>query len=173
MCAKKARIDSTIGRLRTPVREAFLYGIRHISFWFNEVWPYASLNHNEICRISYENASRTGVSNLPILLRATHPEEQIGEETAEKWKNGRKYRRMRKKLGNVPFCPPEVESLAAPMAPTQVSPIALGVQVYLFNRINDFSFSPKNKTKQKQTKQKQTKHGISQHHKTVSLMFLL
>ena len=77
--------------------------------------------------------------------------------TAKKWKNGRKYRRMRKKLGNVPFFPPEVESLAAPMAPTQVSPIALGVQVYLFNRINDFSFSPKNKTEQKQTKQNKTK----------------
>ena len=26
----------------------------------------ASLNHNEICRIPYENASRTGVRVLPI-----------------------------------------------------------------------------------------------------------
>ena len=29
------------------------------------VWPYASLNHNEICRIPYENASRTGIRLLP------------------------------------------------------------------------------------------------------------
>ena len=29
------------------------------------VYPCASLNHNEICRIPYENASRTGVRNLP------------------------------------------------------------------------------------------------------------
>ena len=41
-----------LGRLRTPVREAFSYGIRHISLWFrfNEVWLYASLDPNEICR---------------------------------------------------------------------------------------------------------------------------
>ena len=41
-----------IGRMRTPVRDPFSYGIRHgirtvYSLWFNEVWPYASLNHNE------------------------------------------------------------------------------------------------------------------------------
>ena len=40
-------IFSSVGTLRTPVREAFSYGIQHISLWFNEVWPYASLNHND------------------------------------------------------------------------------------------------------------------------------
>ena len=44
-----------------PVRETFSYGIRHILLRFNEVWPYASLNHNEIYRIQYENTSRTGL----------------------------------------------------------------------------------------------------------------
>ena len=29
----------------------------HLSSWFNEVWPYAAFNHNEICQISYENVS--------------------------------------------------------------------------------------------------------------------
>ena len=29
-----------IQRLRSPVREAVSYGIRHISLWFNEVWRY-------------------------------------------------------------------------------------------------------------------------------------
>ena len=52
-------------RLCSPVHEAFSYGMGHISLWFNEVWPYASLNHNGICRIPchipYENASRTGL----------------------------------------------------------------------------------------------------------------
>ena len=38
-----------IQRLHSPGREAFLYGIRHISSWFNEVRPYASLNRNRIC----------------------------------------------------------------------------------------------------------------------------
>ena len=56
-----------LGRMRTPIRVAFSYGIRHISLWFNGVWPYASLNHNEKCRIPYENASRTGVHILPII----------------------------------------------------------------------------------------------------------
>ena len=37
-----------IQRLCSPVREAFSYITRHISLWFNEVIPYASLNHNEI-----------------------------------------------------------------------------------------------------------------------------
>ena len=37
-----------IERMRTSVQEAFSYGIQHTSLWFNEVWPYASLNHNEI-----------------------------------------------------------------------------------------------------------------------------
>ena len=55
-----------LGRLRTPVHEAFSYGIQHISLWFNEIWPYASLNHNEICHIPYENASCTVVHNLAI-----------------------------------------------------------------------------------------------------------
>ena len=54
-----------LGRMRTPVREAISYGIQHISLWFNGVWPYASLNHNKICRIPYENASRTGYSTHP------------------------------------------------------------------------------------------------------------
>ena len=54
-----------IGGLWTPVREAFSYGIRHFSLWFNKIWPYVSLNLNEICRIPYENASRTGDRNLP------------------------------------------------------------------------------------------------------------
>ena len=53
--------------MRTPVRESFSYGIRHILLWFNEVWPYASLNHDEICRIPYENVSHTGVRILPIV----------------------------------------------------------------------------------------------------------
>ena len=64
----------TIGRMCTPVREAFSYGIRHISLWFNEVWPYTSLNHNEICRIPYENVSRTGVRILPIIACLLHPQ---------------------------------------------------------------------------------------------------
>ena len=66
-----------VGRLRTTVREAFSYEIRHISLWFNEVWPYGSLNHNEICRILYENASRTVVRNLPILKGRPHISCQI------------------------------------------------------------------------------------------------
>ena len=45
--------------------------IRHISLWFNEVWLYASLNNNEICRILYENASHMGVRNLPIEKEGT------------------------------------------------------------------------------------------------------
>ena len=64
-------IFSSVGTLRTPVREPFSYGIQHISLWFNEVWPYASLNHNDICCIPYENASRTGVRGLPNVIHWT------------------------------------------------------------------------------------------------------
>ena len=45
----------------------FINGIRHTpSLWFNEAYGHTSLNHNEICHIQYENASRrpTGVRNL-------------------------------------------------------------------------------------------------------------
>ena len=59
------QVAKTLGRMRTPVREVFLYGIWHISLWFNEVWPYASLNQNEIWRIPYENASCTGNPHPP------------------------------------------------------------------------------------------------------------
>ena len=38
--------DYKIGRLWTPICETFSYGIQHISLWFNELWPYVSLNHN-------------------------------------------------------------------------------------------------------------------------------
>ena len=48
------------------MREAFSYGIRHISLWFNKVWPYASLNHNGIYHIPYENASLMGLCNFCI-----------------------------------------------------------------------------------------------------------
>ena len=48
-------------------RVHFLYRIRHISLWFNEVWPYASLNNNGLRRIPYENASRTGLLHLCIM----------------------------------------------------------------------------------------------------------
>ena len=47
-----------MGGCGLPVRKAFSYGIRHISLWFNEVWPYTSLNHNEICRIRYEKSMK-------------------------------------------------------------------------------------------------------------------
>ena len=57
-----------IQRLCSPVSKAYSYGIRHISLWFNEVWPYASLNYNGICRIPYENASRTWPRNLRIII---------------------------------------------------------------------------------------------------------
>ena len=50
------------------VREAFSYGIRHISLWFNKAQIHTSLNHNEICCIPYENASCTGVRNRLIFL---------------------------------------------------------------------------------------------------------
>ena len=60
-------------RLRSPVSEAFSYGIwhifvGHISLWFNEIWPNASLNHNDICHFPYENTSRAGLHNLCIAL---------------------------------------------------------------------------------------------------------
>ena len=70
-------LSDIIGRMRTPVCEAFSYGIWHISLWFNGVWPYASLNHNEICRIPYENASRTGVRihpSKPYTLYSHNPD---------------------------------------------------------------------------------------------------
>ena len=51
----------------SPVHEAFSYGIRHISLWFNEVWPYASLNDSEICHMPYPiwKCLTYGVRNLP------------------------------------------------------------------------------------------------------------
>ena len=51
--------EGSLGRMRTPVRDPFSYGIRH---WI----PYASLNHNKYAvRIPHENASHTGVRILP------------------------------------------------------------------------------------------------------------
>ena len=56
--------------LCSPVRRAFSYGIyiRHISLIFNKVCPYDSLNHNGICRIPYEHASRKGQRNLCFIF---------------------------------------------------------------------------------------------------------
>ena len=45
----RSPVREAIQRLRSPVREAFSYGIL-TSLWFNEVWPYALLNHKGICR---------------------------------------------------------------------------------------------------------------------------
>ena len=58
-----------IQRMSSPMCEVFPYGVQHISLWFNEVWPYASLNYNGIRHILYENASCTGLHNLCIRLR--------------------------------------------------------------------------------------------------------
>ena len=59
-------------RLRSPVREAFSYGIRHVPLWFIEAWGHTPLIHNEICRIPYENASRAGLRNLCIVYKKRH-----------------------------------------------------------------------------------------------------
>ena len=56
----------TLERLRSPLCEAFSYGIRHILLWFSEVWPYASLNRNEICRNLYQSALPTELRNFCI-----------------------------------------------------------------------------------------------------------
>ena len=49
------------------------YSIWYISLGFNEVWPYASLNHNGICHIPHENASCTGPCNLSSFLTMLTP----------------------------------------------------------------------------------------------------
>ena len=47
--------DDILGRLLTSVRETFAYGIRHILFVIQwSMTLYASLNHNQMCRIPYE-----------------------------------------------------------------------------------------------------------------------
>ena len=54
----KSKRDSAL-----PYARHFLYGIRHISLWFHEVCPYASLGNNGICRFPYENDTPTGLPN--------------------------------------------------------------------------------------------------------------
>ena len=46
----------------------WMQGSHFHTLWSNEVWPYASLNHNEVCRNLYENASCTGLRNPYINL---------------------------------------------------------------------------------------------------------
>ena len=61
-----------LGRMRTGgilIRDT----ARHTAYslWFNEAQGHTSLNHNEICCIPYENASRTGLGILPINMIET------------------------------------------------------------------------------------------------------
>ena len=67
--AKGATFD--IRTVADSVREAFSYRIRHISLWFNEVWPYASLNHMKyaISRMKMPHVRKTVIS----LLRSNLP----------------------------------------------------------------------------------------------------
>ena len=61
-------LGDNIEKLRNPLREAFAYGIWHRpirSDSMKHIGPYF-INHNEICRIPYENASRMGQLNLCI-----------------------------------------------------------------------------------------------------------
>ena len=57
-----------IGRLRTPIRQAFSYGIRHIPLWFTGLWVRVHWFTIKTCRVPYENTCRTGVRNFSIML---------------------------------------------------------------------------------------------------------
>ena len=59
-----------IGRMRTPAREAFSYGILHVFIVIQWIVTYiVQWITKKTCRIQYENASRTGVRILPNVCR--------------------------------------------------------------------------------------------------------
>ena len=72
MAVRTYNQNSEVADSRRPAWGIFLRDTACISLWFNEA--YTSLNHNEICRIPYENTSRTGVRrvNLPTDFKVQH-----------------------------------------------------------------------------------------------------
>ena len=58
---------ATLIRYNTGIAQSRTLGIfiRDTAYFIViQVWSYASPNHDRICRIPYENASRTGLQNL-------------------------------------------------------------------------------------------------------------
>ena len=56
----------SLGWMQTALRQAFSYGIRHVFIVIQWTVTHSSGNHNEKCRIPYENAWRTGFRKLSI-----------------------------------------------------------------------------------------------------------
>ena len=57
-----------VGRLRTPVHQAFAYGIRHVSIVIQWTVTQSSVNHNENMPYPVRKCLPYGVRNLSIML---------------------------------------------------------------------------------------------------------